>query len=155
MVERIDPAILPGRPCSLAAALELIGDRWSLLVVREVSFGNRRFSQIARNTGAPRDRLAARLRSLVVDGILERRTYQESPHREEYHLTDAGRDLAGVITALLSWGDKWAVTAPPMRLRHKDHVLEPVTWCAACGERVHRDDVTRESLVDDWAVVAP
>ena len=152
MVERIDPATLPGRPCSLAAALELVGDRWSLLVVREVSFGNRRFSQIARNTGAPRDRLAARLRSLVDNGILERRVYQESPHREEYLLTDAGRDLVTVITALLTWGDKWAVTAPPMRLRHKDHLFEPVAWCGACNERVHRDDVTRESLVKDWAL---
>ncbi len=104
MTQRIDPATLPGRPCSLAAALELVGDRWSLLIVREVLFGNRRFSQIARNTGAPRDRLAARLRSLVDGGILERRAYQETPRREEYLLTDAGRDLAPMITALLDLG---------------------------------------------------
>src|SRR4029079_2786961 len=70
---RIDPSTLPGPPCSIAAALDLIGDRWSLLAVREVMFGNHRFSEIARNTGAPRDRLAARLKVLVGAGGPERR----------------------------------------------------------------------------------
>src|SRR6476646_737026 len=72
---RIDHGTLPGRPCSIAAALDLIGDRWSLLAIREVMFGNHRFSEIARNTGAPRDRLAARLKTLVDAGVLERRQY--------------------------------------------------------------------------------
>ena len=71
MAVRIDPQTLPGRPCSMAAALDVVGDRWSLLIVREVSFGNGRFSQIATNTGAPRDRLAARLKTLVDAGVLE------------------------------------------------------------------------------------
>jgi len=65
--------VVSGRPCSIAASLEIVGDRWSLLAVREVLFGNHRFSEIARNTGAPRDRLAARLKSLVAAGVLERR----------------------------------------------------------------------------------
>jgi DNA-binding HxlR family transcriptional regulator len=155
MAQRIDPGTLAGRPCSLAAALEVIGDRWSLLIVREVSFGNGRFTQIARNTGAPRDRLAARLRSLVDSGVLERHQYQESPRREEYRLTDAGRDLAAVTTALLRWGDTWAVTAPPMRLRHHDHELIPATCCETCGEQVRRADVTRESLSPDWDLAGP
>jgi DNA-binding HxlR family transcriptional regulator len=150
---RIDPATLPGRPCSLAAALEMVGDRWSLLIVREVSFGNRRFSQIARNTGAPRDRLAARLKSLVDAGVLERHAY--APRREEYRLTDAGRDLAGVTMALLTWGDKWAVTQPSMRLVHHDHAYTSVTACGTCGEAVERGDVTRESVAPGWTMSGP
>jgi DNA-binding HxlR family transcriptional regulator len=156
MSARIDPTTLPGRPCSLAAALEIIGDRWSLLVVREVSFGNGRFSQIARNTGAPRDRLAARLKTLVDAGVLARHAYQETPLREEYRLTEAGRDLAAVTGALLAWGDKWAVTAPPIRLvHHHDHELTPKTYCTTCAGIVHREDVSRESLVDGWDIQGP
>lgn len=147
---RIDPASLPGRPCSIAAALDIVGDRWSLLIVREVSFGNGRFSQIARNTGAPRDRLSARLRSLVDTGILERHEYQEAPRREEYRLTAAGRDLSKVTGALLEWGDRWAVTEPPMRLMHHDHPLQSATVCETCGERVDRGELTRETTAAGW-----
>ncbi len=110
---RIDPRQLPGRPCSAAAALELIGDRWSLLVIRELMFGNYRFSELARQTGAPRDRLAARLRDLVEAGIVERRPYRDNPPRFDYHLTPAGRALAPVLKALREWGDEWAVTERP------------------------------------------
>jgi DNA-binding HxlR family transcriptional regulator len=112
-VSRIDPQQLPGRPCSVAAALELVGDRWSLLVIRELVFGNTRFSDLVRNIGAPRDRLAARLRSLVEAGIVERRQYSESPPRWDYHLTPAGWALRPVLQALRIWGDEWAVTEPP------------------------------------------
>ena len=110
---RIDPHQLPGRPCSAAAALELIGDRWSLLVIRELLFGNSRFSELVRNIGAPRDRLAARLKTLVEAGIIERRRYNDSPPRWDYHLTPAGWALAPVLRALREWGDEWAVTEPP------------------------------------------
>ncbi len=110
---RIDPSRLPGRPCSAAAALELIGDRWSLLVIRELMFGNSRFSDLVRNTGAPRDRLAARLKSLVEAGIVERRQYTDTPPRWDYHLAPAGRALSPVLKALREWGDDWAVTERP------------------------------------------
>jgi len=156
MTGRIDPQTLPGRPCSLAAALELVGDRWSLLIVREVGFGNTRFSQIARNTGAPRDRLAARLRDLVDAGVLFRHAYQESPRREEYRLTQAGRELAPATTALLHWGDRWAVTEPPMRLRHHDHPLEPALSCLTCGDTdVPREDIGREVIAPGWDLAGP
>jgi DNA-binding HxlR family transcriptional regulator len=155
MTSRIDPATLPGRPCSIAAALEVVGDRWSLLIVREVSFGNRRFSQIARNTGAPRDRLAARLRTLVDAGVLERHVYQDAPRREEYRLTEAGRDLAAVTGALLAWGDRWAVTSPPVRNLHHGHEFTPLTYCTTCGEPVDRGDISRESLVPGWDTHGP
>src|SRR5215471_18259903 len=92
------------RACSIARTLEIVGEKWALLVVREVFLGNRRFDEMVRRTGAPRDTLAARLRTLVGSGILERRQYAEHPARFEYHLTDAGRDLYPVITTLMRWG---------------------------------------------------
>jgi DNA-binding HxlR family transcriptional regulator len=132
-------ADLPGRPCSIAAALELVGDRWALLAVREVSLGNSRFSDIARGTGAPRDRLTARLNALVGAGVLERRPYSTAPPRSGYHLTPAGRDLVPVLQALLLWGERWAADEPAVRLHHAttDHGDHPVdgTWtCRTCGE---------------------
>src|ERR1700749_1177480 len=120
MYAPLHPPTVAGRPCSIAAALESVGDRWSLLIVREVHFGNHRFSEIARYTGAPRDRLAARLKALVAAGVLERREYQESPSRSSYHLTRAGRDLVPVLQSLLEWGDRWAVEKPSTTIRHHD-----------------------------------
>jgi DNA-binding HxlR family transcriptional regulator len=146
---RVDPSTLPGRPCAAAAALELVGDRWALLAVREVMFGNHQFSQIARNTGAPRDRLAARLKSLVEAGVLERRPHDQATRSrfgDGYYLTEAGGELGPVITALRVWGDRWAVTTPLVRTRHHDHDLVATTICATCGEEVHPDDVTRATV---------
>jgi DNA-binding HxlR family transcriptional regulator len=125
---------VPGRPCSIARALDLIGEKWALLAIREISFGNRRFNEIARNTGAPRDRLAARLRGLVDAGILERREYQQAPPRAEYHLTAAGRDLVPVLRALLTWGDRWVSDQPPATLVHGDHELDLAQVCRHCGQ---------------------
>ena len=152
---RIDPTTLAGRPCSLAAALQIVGDRWALLAVREVMFGNHQFSQIARNTGAPRDRLAVRLKELVNAGVLERRTGEQNPSRPGYYLTAAGQDLAAVNRALLNWGDKWAVTAPPMRFRHHRHLLVATTVCATCGETVDDRDVTRQMKSSTWTMEGP
>src|SRR3954454_5076390 len=109
---------LPGRPCPVAASLELVGERWSLLVIREVSLGNHRFSEIARGTGAPRDRLSARLSALVEAGVLERRPYSTSPPRSGYHLTAAGRDLLPVLQGLMQWGNRWLTEETPVVLRH-------------------------------------
>ena len=143
----MDPADLPGRACSAAAALQIVGDRWSLLAIREVMFGNRRFSEIVANTGAPRDRLAARLKFLVEAGVLERRQYSDAPPRSDYHLTEAGRALSPVLQSLLQWGDDWAVTAPPMTLRHHDHDFHGAWVCTECGERAERSDLTRRPNV--------
>lgn len=100
---------LPGRPCPIAAALEVVGDRWALLAVREVHLGAHRFSDVLAGTGAPRDRLAARLKDLVAAGVLERRPYQDAPPRSDYHLTEAGQELVPVLAALKAWGRRWAV----------------------------------------------
>ena len=144
-----------GRPCSIAASLQVVGDRWSLLAVREVLFGNHRFSEIARNTGAPRDRIAARLKDLVAAGVLETRQYQDSPARFDYHLTRAGLELTPVLQSLLEWGDKWVVETPPVTIRHHGHKLQSRTVCATCGERVRMRDVSRESNIDGWAMTGP
>ena len=96
------------RDCPIADALGLIGDRWSLLIVRELFLENPRFSAIRVNTGAPREILTARLRKLEAEGIIARRRYSERPPRDEYVLTAAGRELGPVIAALYSWGERHA-----------------------------------------------
>src|SRR3954449_8345871 len=97
-------AELAGRPCPIAASLEVVGERWALLVIREIVLGNRRFDDIARGTGAPRDRIAARLKALEQAGVVERRAYQDNPVRHDYVLTDSGAALVPVLDALLAWG---------------------------------------------------
>jgi DNA-binding HxlR family transcriptional regulator len=97
-------ADLPGRPCPIAAALELVGERWALLIVRELGLDNSRFEDIVRGTGAPRDRVAARLKALHEAGVIERVRYSAAPPRFDYQLTDSGRALLPVLDALLAWG---------------------------------------------------
>ena len=92
------------RECAVAAALDVVGEKWSLLVIRELFLGCRRFSEMAANTGAPRDILTARLRRLEELGVITRREYSAHPPRYEYLLTDAGKDLRPVIVALKELG---------------------------------------------------
>src|SRR5438045_3551392 len=99
-VSRITSRTASPRQCSIASALDVIGEKWSLLVVRELFLGVRRFNDIWTNTGAPRDVLTARLRRLEELGVVERRSYSEHPPRFEYRLTDAGKDLRPVVMAL-------------------------------------------------------
>ena len=144
-----------GRPCSIAAALSVVGDRWALLAIREIIFGNHRFSEMVRNTGAPRDRLAARLKSLVAAGVLEQRQYQKHPPRSEYHLTEAGRELLPVLSALRAWGDKWAVNDPPLSVTHNGHPVRPQLMCETCGEPVRQDEVELTPTTADWDLAGP
>ena len=150
-------AELPGRPCSVAAALNLIGEKWSLLAVREIAFGNKRFDAIARNTGAPRDRLAARLRALEAGGVIVRRQYSEHPPRFEYELTEAGQELRAVLTALRAWGDKWAIDAPPPSVFEHTcgHDLDPAMTCRHCGEEVDPDDLRVRVVTPGWTRQGP
>jgi DNA-binding HxlR family transcriptional regulator len=105
----VKPAMLAGvRACPIADALDVIGDRWSLLVMREIGFGVHRFNDIQRHTGMPRDRLAARLRALEQAGIITRRPYSEHPPRHEYLATSAGQALIPVLQALRQWGEEHA-----------------------------------------------
>jgi DNA-binding HxlR family transcriptional regulator len=147
---------LPGRPCSVAAALNLVGEKWALLAVREIAFGNRRFDAIARNTGAPRDRLAARLKALEAGGIVARRQYSAHPPRHEYELTPAGQDLRQVLTALRAWGDKWAVDSAPNAFDHDcGHELDAALVCRHCGAEVRDDDLRLRVLAPGWTREGP
>ena len=147
---------LPGRPCSVAAALNLVGEKWALLAVREIAFGNKRFDAIARNTGAPRDRLAARLRALEAAGVVARRQYSDHPPRYEYELTQAGEELRSVLLALRTWGDKWAVDAPPSVFGHScGHDLDTAVICRHCGEEVDPADLRVRVLTPGWTRRGP
>ncbi|AHH97888.1 helix-turn-helix domain-containing protein [Kutzneria viridogrisea] len=132
------------RECSIANALEVVGERWSLLALREVFFGVRRFDQIVQNTGASRDILTTRLRKLVDAGVLERQLYEERPPRYEYVLTEAGRALHTVLLTLMDWGDRYVTQGPPPTVwRHEcGEVLAPKTVCAGCGEPVRSGSAT-------------
>ena len=100
------------RECPIADAAELIGDRWSLLVIREIGLGVRRFTGIQRNTGAPREMLTARLRKLEDSGVITRQQYSEHPPRYDYLLTEAGQALVPVLRSLRQWGEKYAPSRP-------------------------------------------
>ncbi|WP_067483367.1 winged helix-turn-helix transcriptional regulator [Actinomadura hibisca] len=123
------------RACSIADTLDIVGERWTLLAVREIFHGVRRFDGIARNTGASRDILTTRLRKLEEAGIVRRERYQDRPVRHEYHLTPAGRELGDVLLTLMAWGDRHLNAGdPPVRWRHScGEVLEPAVVCAHCG----------------------
>lgn len=99
-----------GMRCSIAGAMELIGDRWALLIIRDLSFGLSRYDDLRTSTGIPAATLAARLKHLAASGIVERVRYQERPPRDEYRLTPKGRDLWKVNLALREWGDRWDAT---------------------------------------------
>jgi DNA-binding HxlR family transcriptional regulator len=147
---------LQGRPCSIAAALRVVGDKWSLLIVRELLFGNHRFDQIATNTGGPRDRIAARLRELQAVGVVERRRYQHRPERFEYHLTAAGRELSPVLLTLHRWGSRWAIERPTAAFRHSCGAeLRELSRCAGCGQPVRPAELLIESLAPGWNLAGP
>jgi DNA-binding HxlR family transcriptional regulator len=124
------------RPCSVADALSIVGDRYSLLVVREIGYGYVRFNDLAAYTGAPRDVLTARLRRLEELGVLERRRYSDRPPRFEYHLTAMGQDLRPIVIALKEWGDRHLNRgAEPVVFEHScGSEFHPLTVCAACRE---------------------
>ena len=145
--------------CSVARSLEVLGERWTLLVVRDIFHGKRRFDTIQEDLGVARNVLAARLSRLVEEDILEKRPYQERPARYEYFLTEKGIDLWPVLVSLIKWGDKYEPFGgfdglPPVIIRHKDcdgEVDEHFT-CAECGERVWARDCYVERRVPLRAV---
>ena len=137
-----------GTTCSVARALSVVGERWTLLVLREAFLRTRRFEDFQAHLGVTRHLLADRLRRLVEHGILERVRYQEKPARYEYRLTEKGRDLYPVIVALLRWGDRWMTgeAGPPLMLVHKacGHRMHPTLVCPDCGEPIGARDVAAE-----------
>jgi DNA-binding HxlR family transcriptional regulator len=106
-----------GQNCSVARALELVGERWTLLIVRDAFLGRRRFEEFQENLGIARNVLSDRLQKLVDHGILQRVRYQERPERFEYRLTAMGRDLRVPLLALMEWGDHYLSPSPPRLAR--------------------------------------
>jgi DNA-binding HxlR family transcriptional regulator len=105
--------------CSVARALEIVGERWTLLIVRDAFLGRRRFDEFQESLGIARNVLTDRLTRLVEEGILERVRYSERPERHEYHLTPKGRDLQIAMAGLRQWGDKYLSEKPPRIMRRK------------------------------------
>jgi len=133
--------------CSVARAMDILGERWTMLIMREAFYGVRRFSDMQRNLGIARNILSTRLQTLVRAGILERRLYHEEPERFEYRLTQAGRDLYPAVIAIMKWGDEYLAdeAGPPVVLRHTcGDVIDPVLVCNCCGRPLHPHDVTPE-----------
>jgi DNA-binding HxlR family transcriptional regulator len=131
------------RPCSIAATLSVIGEKYSLLVLREVFFGVRRFNDLARNIGAPRDVLTSRLNHLVEAGVLEKVAYSERPLRYEYQATEAGRELQGVLLTLLRWGDRHLSDRPPVVFEHACGAdFEAMVTCRECGQEIAPNSLT-------------
>jgi DNA-binding HxlR family transcriptional regulator len=132
--------------CSIGRAMDVLGERWTLLILREAFYGVRRFSVMQRNLGIARNILSARLQMLVRTGIFERRRYQEEPERFEYKLTQKGLALYPAVVAIMRWGDEYlADDGPPVVLRHRcGHIADPVLVCAACRAELDPRDVTPE-----------
>ena len=132
--------------CSTAQSLEVVGEWWTLLIVRDAFFGVRRFDDFRSRLGIARSVLSARLERLVEEGVLEAVRYSDHPPRHEYRLTEKGLDLFPVLVALQRWGDRWASPKPPVRLRHHGcgRVTHPTLVCSACGDPVSALDVAAE-----------
>jgi DNA-binding HxlR family transcriptional regulator len=132
-IEEAGPAIfeeLGVRDCSIQRTLDVVGEKWTLLVIREAFHGTRRFEQFLTNVGCSRTPLSERLATLVAHGVLHREPYREPGQRErhQYLLTEKGRDLFAALVALMQWGDRWQAgpQGGPVVIRHRD-----------CGEPVH------------------
>lgn len=145
-------ADLAGVYCSLARTWAVIGERWTMLIIREAFRGTRRFDAFQQRLGVGRNVLSNRLERLTDDGIFERVRYQESPDRYEYRLTTKGMDLYPVLLMLMRWGDRYKVETPPVRLFHKDcgEIASPELRCSHCGEPVGYDSLRAEYAPDAW-----
>jgi DNA-binding HxlR family transcriptional regulator len=128
-----------GQLCSIARTLEVVGDRWTLLVLRDVVLGKHRFDQLLASLGIASNVLTDRLNRLVAEGILDRYCYRERPRRFEYRLTRKGRELGVPLLALMQWGDRYASDEPPRIARR----------------RSDRSPITVRLIADDGSVVVP
>lgn len=132
-------------PCTIARSADLLGDGWTLLVIRQACLGTRRFEDFQRALGIGRNILTQRLRGLVDDGLLAKVEYQQRPVRHEYRLTEKGRDVYPILAALAAYGDRWLVGAEgtPLVLHHTrcDHDMHAVVTCSECAEPLDVRDV--------------
>ncbi|MFQ6395483.1 winged helix-turn-helix transcriptional regulator [Nocardia sp. KC 131] len=134
--------------CSIAQCLEVVGEWWTLLIVRDALMGVTRFDDFRERLGIARNVLTQRLEHLVAHDIMSKVPYQDNPVRYDYRLTPRGRSLWQVLTAMRQWGDDWAAPeGPPVQTLHKTcgHITVIQPTCSECGEHVHRRDL---ELVD-------
>lgn len=133
-------------PCSVARTADLMGDRWTLVLLRELFYGQTRFEQFVSALAIPRTTLTDRLDRLVKAGVLNRVVYQRDPTRHEYLLTEKGRDFFPVMAAINAWGDKWATdeAGVPVVLTHTTcgEPLDPVLVCGSCEQPVRAEEMT-------------
>jgi DNA-binding HxlR family transcriptional regulator len=135
-------------PCSVARSVDLLGDWWTPIVLRDAFFGVRRFEDFQRSLGVSRNVLTQRLNRLVEEGMLDRVPYQDRPPRHEYRLTDKGRDFYPVLAAITAWGDRWLAgeEGPPISLRHRTcgQLTTARVVCSECGEEIDVRDIRAE-----------
>jgi len=132
--------------CSVARSLSVVGERWTMLIIRDAFLGTRRFDDFQRNLGITRHRLSERLGKLVDHGVLVKVPYHERPLRHEYRLTRKGLGLYPVLMSLGRWGDEWMDPGegPPLEYLHQKcgHMTRPVLSCSECGEPLRPQEVT-------------
>jgi len=134
--------------CSIEGALDVVGDRWSMLIMRDAFRGIRRFSDIHQDLGIPRAVLSDRLKELVSHGLLSKRQYMDHPPRHEYRLTEQGRELSPILVALMHWGDKWLLGgSPPTVLVHEPcgTDVELGFYCRECHRDFSPTEISSES----------
>ena len=125
--------------CSVARTLEHLGERWTFLIIRDAFYGVRRFDEFQDDLGIARNILSKRLSALVEEGVLRKEPYQDNPVRYEYRLTEKGRDLFPILTAMLAWGDKWESGGrPPIELIHETcgQPMHATSVCSVCNEPI-------------------
>jgi len=142
------------RICSVARTIDILGDRWIFLILREAFFGVRYYDQFQNNLGIATNILSDRLKKLVENNILEKQKDKRDARRIKYRLTEKGRDLYPITLALMQWGDRWLTDkhGPPLYLNHKKcgHQLTPAMCCTNCGEVVDVHDITYEEKWKAW-----
>ncbi len=146
-LQKVERKSFSGMHCSVAQCLEVVGEWWSMLIVRDAFLGVTRFDQFQERLGISRNVLNQRLAHLVTAGVLERAPYCERPVRYDYRLTEKGRDLWPVLTAMREWGDTHAAPdGPPLLLVHRacGQVVDAVMTCSACGTPLAARDVTAQ-----------
>ena len=138
------------RVCSVARALDILGDRWTFLILREAFFGAQYYHRFQANTGISTNILSNRLKRFVESGIMEKQADKGDSRRFRYRLTEKGLDLYPITLAILRWGDRWLAdkNGPPLLLTHKQcgQRIVPTVYCKHCGEEIHPHDVTYEEV---------
>jgi DNA-binding HxlR family transcriptional regulator len=143
-LETVERKSFAGMHCSVAQCLEVVGEWWSMLILRDAFLGVTRFDDFQQRLGIARNILNQRLNRLVDEGVLDKVAYSHHPPRYDYKLTAKGRDLWPVLTALRQWGDKHAAPdGPPLKVVHKKcgQVAQAIMTCSACGEPLTARDV--------------